>query len=519
MYIRHILESGNGSADRWLTDTSLKPIVGCKFGLELEVEGSQIPRANSLVPYWQTVTDGSLRALPEALEYKTVPLSLDGIKKALGVFAKASSKSTFKPSIRTSTHLHINVQDMTVTQVANFVAIYLLLEGSLYEICGKHRRGNVFCIPLTQCDDILRRFGSLCKNQTYSQLRQLAGDGDKYAALSLRSMAMYGTLEVRTHEGVSEKELDRVYDWAAIFQGIRDYAVGENLDPITILQTASNLGPVDFTKLFLGENFNLVDTQSFWDGISSIQYFANHSSWKPESPLGLDETPDIENKKPSKKKQSAGEETPQLEATGNFGPPDPDLMQSASTSNMSPNVPYSSRFMLNRTIRRNYNRDYNEVVLGLFNFNDPNQLSRLKVRASNFYGFFTRDCRLGHVRDYLNSTGTNIGQTLTDYDLVYLLSLGMDEMVVGDGIDLMSYIGVRILTNTLNSNVNTNTVNFNTANTAGIAPHVWPTTRMYSVDTNGNTIPESPRIVAQEVMPESINRFIEDLDNHDDGED
>lgn len=427
MYIRHILEAGNGSADRWLSDTSLKPIVGCRFGLELEVEGSKIPRANSLAPYWMTVTDGSLRQLPEALEYKTVPLSLEGIKKALGVFEKASSNSVFKPSIRTSTHLHINVQDMTITQVANFIAIYLLLEGSLYEICGKHRKGNVFCIPLTQCDDILRRFGQLCKNQNYSSLRNLGGEGDKYAALSLRSMLLYGTLEVRTHEGVSEKELDRVYNWTTVFQGIREYATGEGVDPVAILQTASNMGPIDFTKMFLGEEFNLVDTKSFWDGISSIQYFANQSNWTPEKPLGIKETPDVEEKKPSKKKSATqGNVLQEEEPHFNTIQPRQDFLDSASTINMSSTVRYSDTCTIIRRPRMQYNDLQNDLVLDSFEFNHAYNLVRLKRRAASFYGLnsATRD----QVKVFLDNTNGNIGSHLNDRDAITYIASGGTEL-------------------------------------------------------------------------------------------
>ena len=524
MYIRNLLEAQYGPASRWLQETSLKPIVGCKFGLELEVEGSSIPRAHTIIPYWQTITDGSLRALPEALEYKTLPLSIEGIKKALDIFEDSAKSSTFKPSIRTSTHLHINVQDMTITQVANFIAIYLLLEGSLYEICGKHRRGNVFCIPLTQCDDILRRFGRLCKQQHQSNLRNLSGDGDKYAALSLRSMYYYGTLEVRTHEGVSEKELNRVYNWTNIFKGIREYALKEGVDPIYILQTASNMGPEDFTKMFLGEEFNMVDTQSFWDGVSSIQYFATSSDWKPEEPLNLKETPDIEPKKPSKKK------TPNVDTDFN------------NLNHLGSSIRFNFDETVNvaRGVRRNYDRAANMSVLNVLYRADHRALVLLREQTGNHFGLEPFEVVMTHMDHYLHSNRMNVVSLLSDYDIAKYIQLS-------DGARL-SYMGIQLsavedtATNpapdglfdrlTINEIINSGvrpTVNFtggtvttpvisDTIRTRDTADPTFVEIRQRAeeaVRRVRTTMGSDNRIRVQEVE----NGLVRDLDNLDDGED
>lgn len=522
MYIRHILENSYGPARDWNINTTMKAVVGTKFGLELEVEGSKLPRSQYLSPYWQTVQDGSLRALPEALEYKSAPLSIEGVKKALDMMANASKSSEFKPSIRTSTHVHINVQDMTVTQVANFIATYLLLEGSLYSICGQHRRGNVFCIPLTQCDDILRRFARFCREQNITRLRNLSGDGDKYAALSLRSIYYYGTLEVRTHEGVSHKELDRVLSWASLFGSIRDYATKEGNDPITILQEASNLGPIDFTAKFLGQEFKDCDVSGFWEGVSAIQYFASASKWEPEKPLGLEETPDVEKK--SKSKSNANNAEAQQNNLTSYGR----TAGVVSPVNVNGGVVYAG------LIPDNYDPDMTQILLDL-------------DVAPRVFPSLVRSVgseRFGSMFDAVHTRSTNLRRYMSTDGIRLLHStLRLEQMD-----SIYTYLGLEYrphATATGRGNF-TETVSINNPNTRtwsiNPADYLSPTPNQEAIRVAAsrrvaeeeealmsllNPTNNGPRVrvlrertqTTSNDLENELARELRDLDNHDDGED
>ena len=86
------------------------------FGIEIEVENVATMVIDAYDrSYWNVVEDHSLRN--NGLEFVSIPLRGDQIERALTQFNKALPKEhDFSP--RTSVHIHMNVRDLLISEIA-----------------------------------------------------------------------------------------------------------------------------------------------------------------------------------------------------------------------------------------------------------------------------------------------------------------------------------------------------------------------------------------------------------------
>ena len=256
-------------------------VTGDKYGIELELEGRDLPYVGDS-SQWVFHEDNSLRRLPECGEFVSRPLSLKGCKAALRELQDLSIQkgTVVKHSIRTSYHVHRNVLDLHISQIASIVTLYILLETSLYSICGPHRKGNVFCQPINDCNGHLfelRNFFTSCEKAS-PYLYNLRDNGRKYIALNTKSMFEKGTVEFRAHEGTFD--IDRILHWVTVIDRLVEYAKYHS--PISIIEQVSacnslkSFGDEVFGDLTTGIIF---DENSKWDNMSNAQIIAYGSEW------------------------------------------------------------------------------------------------------------------------------------------------------------------------------------------------------------------------------------------------
>ena len=102
-----------------------------EVGIEIEVEGQDLPHVVSR--YWRTERDGSLKAA-EAFEYVLKrPVPRADVKKVLTSLEKKwkSNNAIINDSFRAGVHVHINVRDLTTTQMVTFATLYYIFEETL----------------------------------------------------------------------------------------------------------------------------------------------------------------------------------------------------------------------------------------------------------------------------------------------------------------------------------------------------------------------------------------------------
>lgn len=245
-------------------------------GVEIEVEGNRLPKDGLL--HWRVERDGSLRG--ESAEYVLRnPLSLGGLDVALAELkqAYAEKNSVINQSVRTGIHVHVNVQELTVNQLFNLVAIYFIVEKQLLNWCGKTRVGNLFCLGVSNAEGLLHYI----KNSiTAKDLEVLHTDDIRYSSLNLKAVCEYGSVEFRSM--ASTDDFERVRDWAHTLVRMRDVAkLYEN--PLGVVEDYL-LSPEKFVVGVLGEQykkFECPDMYNGWeDGLRYSNDLAHMSDWK-----------------------------------------------------------------------------------------------------------------------------------------------------------------------------------------------------------------------------------------------
>lgn len=217
------------------------------FGIEIECEGKGIIEVHS--KYWTTVNDGSLRGqyLEECAEYVSkLQLDTNGKRTALkrthhkvhpalrSLFRLHLKDAVFNKSPRTSTHVHINVLDLTRKELFNFIYLLTLLEDSLIKLSGKSRQGNRFCLSSKDAVGYFKGVSYLF-DVPVRRLR-LSEEDFKYSTINLATIGKYGTVEIRCMEGTNDAV--RLTRWINLLLSIRDlskqyvnaYQIMEDLD-------------------------------------------------------------------------------------------------------------------------------------------------------------------------------------------------------------------------------------------------------------------------------------------------
>lgn len=189
------------------------------FGIEVEVENVRNPNINyDYNSYWTVVADNSLRN--HGIEFVSKPLRTTQIEGALTQLAKSLPKEhEFSP--RTSVHVHMNVRDLTLTQITSLVVLYTAMENVLFKWVGHNRENNVFCTKLIDTDYV-QSYINLNNNPT-----AVAHHWNKYTALNLEPMTTKGTVEFRHMHGTID--IPRLCKWINILSCMKTYALNTPL--------------------------------------------------------------------------------------------------------------------------------------------------------------------------------------------------------------------------------------------------------------------------------------------------
>jgi hypothetical protein len=216
------------------------PRDGELYGLELEVEGQNVQMGKKAVKGWTQVEEGSLRARPgnETTEYIfSAPCSREEAEARVTRLFNAFERSDviLRQSYRTSTHVHMNFGDRTVKNLALLFVLYTIIEEVLQVYCGESRRGNVFCLPNRDAEDIVNMFSnSLLK---FNNLNDFKGN-IRYCGFNMASLFKFGTIEFRLMRGADNPQM--VIDWLGILHEMYQYVIDhEGQSPAKLIEQLS----------------------------------------------------------------------------------------------------------------------------------------------------------------------------------------------------------------------------------------------------------------------------------------
>lgn len=263
-------------------EMGIRRLVTGDIGVEIEAEGINLPLLDK---YWRNEIDGSLNG-PESREYVLKkPMTLDEVKSALNHLNKEYERwhTVINDTVRAGVHIHINCQQLTMTQLYNFMTIYLILENVLVKWCGDSRCGNLFCLRACDAEWVITQIRAAAGGRSFRTT--FHSDNLRYASMNLKALGDYGSLEFRAMRGT--RDLDLIYTWAETLLGLREFAK-TFANPSSIIQAFSVQSPIRFMQEALGKNYKTFqrDDQEkmLWGGVRNAQDIAFCADWSKFDP-------------------------------------------------------------------------------------------------------------------------------------------------------------------------------------------------------------------------------------------
>lgn len=244
------------------------------FGVEIETE-TERKYEYPTMKYWECTKDGSLRDW--GVEYiLKAPLDGADLEKALVEFSLADKRYRFRPeSVSTSVHVHINMLNESYLTVANFMTIWILLEGILVRYSGNDRMSNLFCFGVEDAEGLIAHWKDYLHSVNRNNFKKVPPpEAVKYSALNIAPMNNLGTLEARCFRGATDIEV--IQTWLRLLQKMKDYAATVGRTPATILQEYERLrsGIVDVVFGALGRELKTVRNWQDHINVNHVKYAA-----------------------------------------------------------------------------------------------------------------------------------------------------------------------------------------------------------------------------------------------------
>ena len=293
-----------------LVNTIFNPRNGRKageVGIEIEVEGKNIPTQDDLTTWWTVKQDGSLRG--ESAEYvHSDPVTRAHVSASLHYLAQAFTDkgSTVDMSYRTSVHVHINQQTLTMKQLLIEMILYYMYEEVLTDFCGSDRVGNKFCLRARDAEDVISRIYNSYRNNDYGAMNE---EHIKYAAMNINALRRFGSLEFRAMRGTIDPNL--ITTWVFLLLRLKDAATDTKLfpDPASVAGLFSQLGVEAFTAAIFQDHAEIISGSEGWqkkvfNGMRMAQELAYVSKWMTPEELAEHLTNSPE------KKKKGGKSTP-----------------------------------------------------------------------------------------------------------------------------------------------------------------------------------------------------------------
>lgn len=172
-------------------------IVGTNLaGVEIELENlGEV--SHPRFQYWSSKEDGSLRN--GGIEYVcSSPWGGRDLYNAAIEIDSFLFNNTPDETWRCSTHVHVDVRDMTEEEVKKMILAYLFYERPLFRCSGFHRYRNNFCVALGFAQEYIDILSDNWNKENF--LSHIVVNWNKYTAMNLCPMSSFGSIEFRISE-------------------------------------------------------------------------------------------------------------------------------------------------------------------------------------------------------------------------------------------------------------------------------------------------------------------------------
>lgn len=189
--------------------------------------------------------DGSLRN--NGIEVVTEPVNFN---RALEEFNRVHTYVKVGPEAythRTSTHVHVNVQNLTEEQVKTLMLLYALYEPLFFDYVGEERANNIHCVPLAY---------TYLPTKYNRELSYLVEGWSKYTAFNLLPVRSFGTVEFRHLYGTGSYTV--YYKWISLLCRLWYFVYkNEDFNLKTFLLSGGNVN--ELGQSIFGEQWKTLD--------------------------------------------------------------------------------------------------------------------------------------------------------------------------------------------------------------------------------------------------------------------
>ena len=202
-------------------------------GIELELENVEL--TGPKMKQWKNVPDDSLR---NGMEFVTKE-PYTGARLAAAIAEFYANKVAFQNSPRTSTHIHINVTDMKVSELRAMFAISYMVEFALFRVLDPARKYCGYCMQLTDMNP-KRATTFLTADEPGTFVQSMGGpNANKYYGFNINSVRKHGTAEFRYFPGGPDEE--QLKQWVKYCQQVKSAAKSAGLDGVLNLESAAEV--------------------------------------------------------------------------------------------------------------------------------------------------------------------------------------------------------------------------------------------------------------------------------------
>jgi len=188
-----------------LSDTD-EFICGTEYEIE-DIKEIKLPGYDRMYPgklslsdssvFWRgdigLVHDGSLRN--HGVEFITRPVTFEEAIKLFSTLHDGLKLGDNPYTVRTSTHVHVNMASMDMDQCKHMLLLYALLEPVFFAAVKPERQFNIHCVPLNY---------TMLPSNYKSPFQDIVKFWSKYSALNLRPLHTQGTMEFRHLHGTGD---------------------------------------------------------------------------------------------------------------------------------------------------------------------------------------------------------------------------------------------------------------------------------------------------------------------------
>jgi hypothetical protein len=178
-------------------------------------------------------------------------------------------------SNRTSTHVHMNVQNLTLEELFKILLVYYMCEVALTHEAGLQREGNLFCLRLFEAERLVTGLKDMIDGKFDKVLRDF--DQYKYSALNFANVPKIGSIEFRQFRGTNHtkdvlkwlRRIDTMVKKALTFKDFRDIITTIDQNPSRFI--TSVLGPdiAPFEIYNVDHNYSIL--YELWDYLETAE--------------------------------------------------------------------------------------------------------------------------------------------------------------------------------------------------------------------------------------------------------